>query len=176
MSNFGKNDNFKIPKDYFDEFKYKLMAKLNEEDSGPSFSDAYRDSGFIVPKNYFETLNERVAQKADAEKSKVVRLHPYRQYYIAAASVAAILVVALSVKLTTTKTPDFETLGSYDIENYLENHDIDFSDNELAELLPMQEVRINDILNQEINQEGIEDYLDQTIEDVQELNNVYDEE
>ncbi len=176
MSNLGKNNNFKIPKDYFDEFKGELMAKLNEEDSDLSLSKEYHNGGFKVPHNYFETLGERIASKIEPEKGKVIQLRPYRKYYIAAASIAAILVIALSVKLTTGKTPTFETLGSNDIENYFENHEMDFTDNELAELLPVQEVGINDILTQEINQERIVDYLDDTIEDLQELNNVYDEE
>lgn len=176
MSEFDKNNDFKTPEGYFGKFNGKLMEKLSEKESVLDHMDGQRDEGFSVPKDYFKNLNETVIAKIDEKAGKVVQLSPYRRYYYAAASVAAVLAVILSIRLMPNKAPTFESLVSSDIESYFEDYEFDFTDDELAELLPIQEVGINDILNQEINQQRIIDYLDDNIEDLHELNSVYDEE
>ena len=176
MNKFGKNNGFKIPENYFEEFKEKLMFKLSEEKSVLLNTDNHQDEGFTVPKDYFETLTDKIIVKVDTKETKVVTLHPYRNYYLAAMSVAAIALLVFGLNWNTTEEVTFDTLVGNDIDSYFEDYELDFTDNELAELLPMHNVEISDMVYQGINEDKIVEYLNDTIEDFHELNAVYDEE
>lgn len=173
MKKTNKNTGFKTPKGYFDGLSARLLSKMKLDEVTFSNTDNHRD-GFKVPDDYFKNLNKNILLKVSQKETKVVPL--YRKYYYYAASIAAVLVVVFAIKWNTNKTPTFDTLVGEDIESYFNETELDFSDNELAELLPMHDVEISDILNQGINEERIVEYLNDNIEDLHELNNVYDEE
>ena len=172
MKKITKNSAFKTPEGYFESLPDKLLSKISSDEA--SFSKLNKgEHGFKVPSDYFENLTKEVLLKLDKKKPKVVSI--YRKYSYYAASIAAIMVVLLAIKLNTVKTPTFDNLLGSDIENYFETHELDFNDNELAELLPIHNLEINDIVTEGINEERIVEYLDNNIEDFQEFNTVYDE-
>ncbi len=173
MKKTNKNTGFKTPKGYFDGLSAGLLSKMKLDEVAFSNTDNHRD-GFKVPNSYFKNLNKNILLKVSQKETKVVSL--YKNYYYYVASIAAVLVVVFAIKWNTNKTSTFDTLVGEDIENYFNENELDFSDNELAELLPMHDVEISDIINQGINEERIVEYLNNNIEDLQELNNVYDEE
>lgn len=171
MEELDKKNPFKTPEDYFEGFTDGLLDKLGKETS-----DLPEEDGFTVPENYFDGVHNRILEKLEKKETKVVQLNPYKKYYLAAASVAAVFIITLVSQINVQEDATYDTLVSADIEDYFDNYVYDFSEDELAELLSMQEVGVNDVLNIEINQEEIVDYLDTTIEDLHELNNIYNEE
>jgi len=165
MNKSNKNNGFTTPKSYFDNLKEELMGKLSEESSSLPESD-----GFVVPENYFETLNEKVLSKVDEKETKVVQLRPYRKFYFAAASIAAIALVIFGFYWNSSKAPTFESLAESDIESYFENNEYDLSADEIAEVIPLYELEINDILTNRFEEDNVVDYLNENIDDFEEPN------
>ena len=58
---------------------------------------------------------------------------------------------------------------------YLEDNELGLSSYELAEVLLTEEFEVNDILNSEVDDENIIDYLEDNIDDIDELNLEIDE-
>lgn len=167
--NYKKQD-FKTPEGYFDSFTDKMRQKLSQEDIHlPS------ETGFKVPKDYFKNLNEKIVQKIDEDETKVIKLNPYKKYYYAVASIAAVLLVVFGLRLSQEDEFTFGDLANSDLETYLENNDIELSSYEIAEVISVEELEINDILENQINDENIMEYLDDTVDDVDELNIEFDE-
>ncbi len=165
-----KKQDFKTPEGYFDSFTDKMKQKLSEEEIRLPAKD-----GFKVPKDYFENLNEKITQKIDEKETKVIKLRRYMKFYYAAASVAAILVLVFGLRLNQEDEFTFGDLANSDLETYLENNDIGLSSYEIAEVISVQELEINDILENQINDVNIMEYLDDTVDDVDELNIEFDE-
>ncbi|HZJ21065.1 MAG TPA: hypothetical protein VFD35_12040, partial [Pricia sp.] len=90
MKDFNKKNPFKTPEGYFEDFSRGLMKGLPEKDS-----DIPENEGFTVPDTYFEGIHENILQKLEVEETKVIPLHPYKKYYVAAASIAAVALVLL---------------------------------------------------------------------------------
>ncbi|WP_422079645.1 hypothetical protein [Ulvibacterium sp.] len=165
-----KKSDFKTPEGYFDGFTERMRQKLSEEDIHLPEKD-----GFQVPKDYFENLNEKIVQKIQDSETQVIKLNPYRKYYYAAASIAAVLLVVFGLRLSQEDEFTFGDLANSDLETYLENNDLGLSSYEIAEVIPVEELEINDILENQINDENIMEYLDDTVDDVDELNIEFDE-
>lgn len=165
MNKSYKNNGFKTPEGYFEDLKDKLLDKISEEDSLLPKGD-----GFIVPDDYFNTLKQKIANKITSEEAKVIRLNPYRKYYFAAASIAAVVLVIFGLNRNTSETPTFESLAESDIESYFEDNDYDLSAYEIAEVIPIHELEINDILTNSFEEENVVDYLDENLDDFEELN------
>ncbi|PCJ93389.1 MAG: hypothetical protein COA50_13940 [Flavobacteriaceae bacterium] len=173
MERTNKNSGFRTPKGYFDGLSTSLLSKM-ETDEGSIYNADTQQDVFKVPNGYFANLNKRILLKINQKETKVVSI--YKKYHYYAASIAAILVVLFAIKLNTNKAPTFDSLANLDIEHYFSENELGFSENEIAELFPINNVEISDILNQDINEEGIVEYLNINIEDLQEFNDVYDEE
>jgi len=77
MKKSNKNNGFKTPEGYFDNFKDRLMNKLSEDDSVLP-----KEDGFSIPEGYFDTLKDKIVEKNNVEETKVVQLNPYRKYYM----------------------------------------------------------------------------------------------
>ncbi len=165
MKEAKKNNPFKTPEGYFENFTGKLLNALNEEKV-----DFPQETGFAVPDDYFDELPNNIAEKITAKETEVIRLKPYKKYFIAAASVAAIALIALSFNWNYSEKPTFDELADSDIEAYFENNEYDLSAYEIAEVLPIDELEINDILTENINEKILVDYLDEHIKDFEELN------
>ena len=171
MNDWKKNKGFKTPEGYFEGLTGKIMEKLSEEERSIP-----ENEGFGVPDNYFESLNERIKDKLEPKETKVVQLHSYRRYWVAAASIAAIFTLAVLIPWKGTEATSFDALASADIEAYLDEGNVDFSSYELAEFIPEENLEESMMLEESVEDENIMDYLDDTIEDIDELNLEYDEE
>ena len=163
---------FKTPEGYFDNFNERLMDKIVKEESLIPKSD-----GFSVPEGYFETFNNQVSQKFNPEQPKVILLKSFRKYYYAAASIAAIFVLGFWFSKNTNETVNFEDLASAEIDAYFENNDLGLTSYELAEVVNIEEVSILDITETEnsVENDMILEYLDQNIEEIDDLNLDYDD-
>lgn len=170
MGKKRKNSGFKTPKGYFEGFADDLLDKMSKETSGLP-----KEDGFAVPESYFDNLNKKILDKVSEKESKVIRLKPYRKYFYVAASVAAILILVLSIQQSGKSSFTFDDLARTDIENYLEENELGLSTYELAEVLLTEELEVNDILNSELDDENIIDYLEDNIDDIDELNLEIDE-
>lgn len=165
MSKLNKNNPFKTPEDYFEGFDDRLMERLSEESSSIPKKD-----GFEVPDNYFETFHESIVKKIASEETKVISLKPYRKFYYAAASIAAIMLVIVGLQWNVTPEPTFEDLVNSDIDTYFENNEFGLSMYEIGEVIPVHELEINDILENRFEEEQMLDYLNENIEDFEALN------
>lgn len=165
MNKSDKNSGFKTPEGYFEGLTDKLMGKLSEEDSVLPKKD-----GFTVPEDYFETLNEKIRAKVNKKEPKVVQLNPYRKYYFAAASIAAVALVVFGLNWNASGEATFEDLANSDIESYFENNELGLSSYEIAEVIPVDELEISDILENQLNEDNVFEYLNDNIDDFEELN------
>lgn len=152
---------FTTPEGYFDSFKDRLMANLaNNESELPS------KQGFKVPDNYFENLKINLEPK----EVKVIKLNPIKKIITLAVSAAAIAIIYLGFNLNSTKDVSFSSLANIDIEAYFDNQEFDLSTYDIAEVLPLGEMEIADIIDHEIKDENIIDYLNENLDDFEELN------
>jgi hypothetical protein len=170
MGKKRKNSGFKAPKGYFEGFTDDLLGKMSKETSSLP-----KEDGFAAPESYFDNLNKKILDKVSEKESKVIWLKPYRKYFYVAASVAAILILVLSIQQSGKSSFTFDDLARTDIENYLEENELGLSTYELAEVLLIEELEVNDILNSELDDENIIDYLEDNIDDIDELNLEIDE-
>ncbi len=169
MKKLIKNSDFKAPEGYFEGFTDKLMGRLLEDESAFSNQDKNKD-GFTIPEAYFGTLNEKILSQINEQNTKVIPLHSYRAYYSVAATVAAVIVLALGIFWNTTKAVTFESLANSDIEYYFENNDLNLTALEIAEVFPIDDMKIGDIMNQQLNEENVIDYINNHIDDFEDLN------
>ena len=129
--------NFQLPDGYFDSFNKELEAQIAlEEVLGGKIA-----SGFNTPECYFDDfkvemiplLRKRISAE-QFNKPKVIALHK-RQWLWTAASVAAIVLVAISIFPMSSNALTFDSLEVAEIEAYVENQDIAFSDYEIGIML-----------------------------------------
>jgi hypothetical protein len=165
MEELNKNNPFNTPKGYFENFTDELMGKLNEKKIGLP-----KKSGFAMPADYFDNLHKALQKKQDAQETKVVQLHPFKKYYVAAASVAAILLVFFVINWNVTTEPTWEDLANADIKAYFDLNEYGLSTYEIAEVIPVDELEVNDILDNQFMEENVMDYLYENIEDIEDLN------
>lgn len=165
MDRNNENNSFKVPKGYFDSLTDQIMGKVAME--APIES---KNEGFTVPEGYFDSLEDKIYQKLNEGDTQVISLNPYKKYYYIAASIAAVILVYLGLQWNLEGTPAYSDLANTDIENYLEFDDLGISSYELAEMLPIEEMDINDMLEHRIEDENIIDYINSNIDDFEELN------
>lgn len=161
MGKKRKNSGFTTPEGYFEGFTDDLLNKMSKEASSLPNKD-----GFKVPEGYFDSLNKKVLEKVTEKEIKVIRLQAYKKYFYAAASVAAIVLLVLSMQWKDKSSFTFDDLARTDIEIYLEENDLGLSSYELAEVLLTEEMEVNDILNIELDDENIIDYLEDNIDEL----------
>lgn len=171
MKKLPKNSGFKVPDGYLEGFTEKLLDKLGKEASPIPDKE-----GFKVPASYFDDLNDQILERVSKAETKVVELHPYRKYYLVAASMAAIVLLIIGLQWQGNKELSFDDLAESDIETYLDGKDLELSSYEIAEMLPIDELQFNDILEENLDMENIMEYLDDTSNDIEELNFNIDEE
>ncbi len=164
MSELNKNNPFKTPQDYFEGFNNALNQRLHEKEP------LLPNDGFVVPDGYFDSLHKNIATKITAKEPKRIRLHTYRNYYWAAASIAAIIMVITYGLWQQTAKTSWNSLASSDIESYFETNTLGLSTYEIAEMIPLDELEVNDILSNNLNEENVIDYLNENINDFEELN------
>ena len=166
-----KKEGFKVPEGYFEGLTDRILDRVKEK-----APDLPKEEGFTLPEGYFDSLNERVQKRlSDSENPGVIRMNPWKKYYFVAASIAALVVIVIGIRMSRSDDFTFSDLASTELENYLNETDLGLTSYELAEVLPVEELEVNDILDAGLNEENIIDYLDENVEDLDELNIEYDE-
>lgn len=163
MNKNNKNP-FKTPDDYFDSFQSKFMDKLSK---GTPVTP--QKTPFKVPDNYFDTFNDRFTTRWNKEP-KVIKLYPVKKIIAVVAAVAAVLILYLGLNLNTTETIRFTDLANTDIEAYFENNELGLSSYEIAEVIPVTNTEVSDMLNSLISEENILEYLNENINDFEAFN------
>ncbi|MEO9511459.1 MAG: hypothetical protein ABJN84_05290 [Flavobacteriaceae bacterium] len=155
---------FKTPEGYFDSFNERLMDKIAMEESNIPKAD-----GFSLPEGYFTTLNDRVSARLDETEPKVIALKSYKKSYYIAASIAVLAVLALAFYWNNASPFSFEDLASAEIDAYFDTTDMKLSSYEIAEVVSIDELELNDVLENKLDHEHILEYLDENISDIEEL-------
>ncbi|WP_222984490.1 hypothetical protein [Flagellimonas meishanensis] len=171
-----KKNSFNTPEGYFEGFHDRLMDKINQEEIEEISVLIPESDGFVVPDDYFETLSEKLTVKlAKTQSGKVIQLKPYKKFFYAAAAVAAVILL-IFVPTWKSDTPiAFEDLASTEIETYLNSSALDMSSYEIAEVISLESLELNDVLESELEEQNILDYLNENVEDIEELNLDYSE-
>ncbi|WP_147448345.1 hypothetical protein [Dokdonia sinensis] len=130
--------NFKLPDGYFNSFAEELSAQIALE----KVLGGKAKLGFDIPEGYFESFEGRMSTLSrkrilnnNTENTKVIKLNS-KKWLWTAASIAAIALVIISVfPWSTAESPTFDSLEIAEIEAYVEDRDIAFSDYELGDML-----------------------------------------
>lgn len=171
MNKNSNKNSFKTPEGYFEGFTDKLLDKMSNLESNQEDSVLPKNDGFTIPDGYFEGLNKKIHEKLSDTPTKVIPLRSYRKYYyLAAASVAAILLLTIGLQFNQGQNLSFEELAESEIENYFEFNELGLTTYEIAEVIPVDELEISDILTNQFKDENIIDYLDDHVDDIEELN------
>lgn len=166
------NDNknpFKAPEGYFDSFQERLLEKLSSEAPNLLNSDKEKMDGFKVPDGYFNSLNEKIMEGL-GDDVKVIPMRSYKNYYVAVASLAAVALLLFGLFWNTSEEISFTDLANSDIEAYFENNDFELSSYEIAEEIPVDGLELSDFLDTQFNDEHIVNYIDENIDNFDELN------
>lgn len=165
MKEFNKKNPFKTPENYFEGFYDRVKNTLSNENA-----NIPKEDGFVVPNNYFESLHDKIREKTDTDRTQVLRLNSYKKYYYAVASIAAVVLITFGVIFNISESPKFDDLAYSDIEAYFEVNELGLTSYEIAEVIPIDELEINDILKDQLHDENIINYLNENINDFDELN------
>lgn len=160
----NQKNKFKTPEGYFDSFNNRLMDKIAKEESCIPKTD-----GFGMPDDYFEDLHGTITDRLDANAPKVISLGPLRKFYYAAAAIAAIMVLTLVFNGKDTVQPSFEDLASTEIDAYFDTMDVNLSSYEIAEVVSLDAMELNDVLENRLDDDYLLEYLDENIKDIEEL-------
>ncbi len=170
-----KENNFKTPEGYFDSFHDRLMDKIKQQEGEMEDSIIPKSDGFAIPEGYLESLPEKVLSKLDIKEPKVIQLKSYKKIYYSAAAIAAVFLLIFGLNWKTTTPVTFEDLASAEIDAYFEDTELGFSSYELAEVVVIDELSADDMLENQLEEENILEYLDENVEDIEDLNLDYDD-
>ena len=166
-----KKEGYRVPEGYFEGLNKRLQDSLDQDALNLPKGD-----GFTVPEGYFDKLNDELSSRIlSTEQPKVIKFKPWKKYYLVAASIAAIIIIVIGFRLGGSDDFTFSDLANAELESYFYDNDLELTSYEIAEVLPIDEIEVNDILDNELNEENIIDYLDENVEDLYELNIEYDE-
>lgn len=150
------------------------MDRIKEEEAVEPGSIIPKTDGFTVPNGYFDEVAPTILSKTLEKETKVIPLKANRNFYSGIAAVAAIFILIFSITWNSTSEPiTFDDLANAEIESYLENTDLEMTSYEIAEAVSLEDFDLNDILNDDIEDDIIMEYLDRNVEDIEELN-LYD--
>lgn len=165
MGKISKNDGFKTPEGYFEGLTDRILDKMKDETT-----DLPKSEGFKVPEGYFDSVNKEILSKLEQPEPKVVRLYPYKKLMYTAASIAAIIVIFIGLQWQGEQSVNFGDIANMELAEYFEDNTSGLSSYEIAEVFPVDDLEVSDILEDEWSEENIVEYLDDTIDDIDELN------
>ena len=128
-----------------------------------------KETAFRVPEAYFDTFQVKLIERLGGE-TKVVPLYPVKKVIALVASIAAVVVLFFGINWNKTTVVSFGDLANTDIEAYFENNELDLTSYEIAEVIPVADTELSDILNSSIEDEQLLDYLNENINELDELN------
>lgn len=162
---------FKTPEGYFEGFTDRLLDKMSNENDELAETILPKNDGFKAPEGYFDSLNKSILDEVTKKPSKVISLTSRTKFtYYAAAAVAAIVLLTIGIRTTNSVEPTFEGLAKTEIEAYFDNNDLGMSTFEIAEVIPVDNLEIADILDNQLQEENIIDYLDDNVDEIEDLN------
>lgn len=166
---------FKTPEGYFDNFNERLFERLTDEEKIEESSAIPRSDGFGVPEGYFDSVYASTIKRMDGKSSKIISLRKYQPFYYAAAAIAVIFALTLAWNWNETTDVSFEDLASTDFDTYFENNDLGLSSYEIAEVVNLEDISLEDITDENIGDETILDYLDENVDEIEDLELNYEE-
>ncbi len=166
MKEIPKKNNFKTPPGYFEGLSDRILNKLDEEDKAVM----PEQEGFKVPDGYFEKVEKEILEKTLQKEARVIPLRGYRTYFYAAAAIAVLFVLVIGLVRNTDPDLSFDDLAQAEITRYIESRDLGLSSYEIAEVLPVTDLEIGDFVESGVENQEILDYLEDTIDDLEELN------
>ena len=124
-------------------------------------------TGFQIPDGYWDAFSEKVMQRIPKEDPKVISFYARNKRWIY--SVAAVLVLALSLPIVNQLQNKEQELSSSEIENYLTlNKSV--SDDEIVNLLEQEDIDKLKV-NTPISKDALEDELSNNIDVEQYITN-----
>ncbi len=171
MNKKNNKKDFNTPEGYFEGFSDRLLDRMSNSKSDQKGSLLPKSDGFSLPDGYFDSLNRNIQDKLNEDSPKIIALQRRRRfYYFTAAAVAAIVLLTIGIRTNNSSNPTFESLANVEIEDYFEYNDLGLSTYEIAEVIPVDELEISDIMDDKFEEENIIDYLNDNIETIEELN------
>lgn len=152
MNEIPKNNPFKIPENYLENFNVSQV-----EIEGRSV--------FKAPDNYFDQF--KVELPKEKSTSKIINLFNSYKISAIAAAVSILIAVPLLLKTTSSSSIEFDQLSFQEIDTYLHSTQTTFDNYELASELP-QGISEMDFLAS--NGSDIEAYINLQIEEFSEIN------
>ncbi|MBO0329494.1 hypothetical protein [[Muricauda] lutisoli] len=166
-----KENSFNTPEGYFESFNDRLMDRIRKEETNEAGSIIPKTDGFAVPNGYFDEVTPTVLSKINTKEPKVIPLKINRRFYYSIAATAAIFIVMFSLTRESNPEPlTFDDLANAEIEAYFENTDLEMTSYEIAEVVSLEEIELNDILGDDLEEDIIMEYLDENVDDIEELN------
>lgn len=165
----NKGEDFKLPEDYFANFNARLQERMQAEAEEEALSFLPKSDGFKAPEGYFDQLPEQLKQKLAPKETKVINLKTYRKVGYSAAAAAAIFILVFSLRTPAETQIEFSDLANAEIASYFDATEWDVTTSELAEIIPVEEVELADLVETDLESENILEYLDENIEDIDEI-------
>ncbi|MDO6491407.1 MAG: hypothetical protein ABJD66_15965 [Cellulophaga sp.] len=158
MKSLPKNSGFKMPESYLDNFSAKLNNSINQEETALP-----KKEGFTVPNNYFDNVHKNIQTKLNQKTEvKVIKLSSFKKKLYAASSIAAaVAILTVAIVFNSNSTPiSFQDIAASDIESYFNESNVEFSTYDLAQILPVDDINISDVVESEFNEDEIMNYLE----------------
>lgn len=171
MKKIPKKNSFKAPPGYFEGLTERIQERMQEEDA----QKIPKEDGFAVPDTYFDTLEKEILASTTQKETPVIQLRSYKNYLYAAAAIAAIFVLVIAFPWNRSQPITFDDLAGVDITSYFEAQELELSSYEIAEVIPVANLDINEFMETGMNDEQIMNYLENSIDDLDELNIDLDE-
>ncbi len=171
MKKIPKKNSFKTPPGYFEGLTERIQERMQEEDA----QQFPKEEGFAVPDTYFDNLEKEILASTTQKETPVIQLSSYKKYLYTAAAIAAIFVLVIALPWNRSQTITFDDLAEVDITSYFESQELELSSYEIAEVIPVANLEIDEFMETGMDDEQIMDYLEDTIDDLDELNIDLDE-
>ncbi|AWX43103.1 hypothetical protein HME9304_00090 [Flagellimonas maritima] len=170
-----KKNTFNTPEGYFESFHERLMDKMQGQEIRDAIAIIPKTDGFGVPDGYFENLDQKIISKTDQKQIKVIRLTSVKKLYYSAAAIAAIFILIFGITWNDQPQLSFDDLANAEIDSYFNTMEFGLSSYEIAEIMEVEEISMDDILETELNEENILEYLNENVEDIEDLNLEYND-
>lgn len=169
-----KKNSFNTPEGYFEGFNDRLMDKIKAEEAHENVGIIPKTDGFAIPDGYFDQVESSILSKTVQKEVKVIPFNANKNFYYSVAAIAAIFILIFSITGNPTSEPiTFDDLANAEIEAYLENTEFEMTSYEIAEVVFLEEVELNDILDDDLEDDIILEYLDENVDEIEELNLEY---
>lgn len=155
---------FKLPEGYFESFEENLLNKLASDDSSQDILDKDVSSGHVMPNGYLDSFEENLIKKLQQseytpKKGKIVSLFSRRNVlYIS--GIAAMIAIIISIAIDKNNPAlTIDSLDIADIQAYIEDGNLDFSNDDIAALLDDDANYEDTFENKTISEEELLEYL-----------------